>query len=245
MFKKGIRVRRLLTLAVFGIVWFYRDYKATAFDEQEREAQEVLSKEQDHKQRQKQESDQREMMGLLARIDLEQRKSNASVTPEEIDAEEARLWSKDAKADGATLTDDVEEFTHLLDRVSMPSDERKQWMDSAAKASGVAKRVADLGNAVAEATDHPTEEQAAAMQQKLAAEEKLEDEWYDANESLTAAWERLESAAQQDEADASGSASAARFIAWIGTILSALMLADWKTAFGELTSSEEEQPSAA
>ena len=69
MFKKGVSPRRLLTLAVFGVVWFYRDYKATAFDEQEREAQEVLSKEQDHKQRQKQESDQREMMGLLARID--------------------------------------------------------------------------------------------------------------------------------------------------------------------------------
>ena len=245
MLKKGVRARRLLTLAVLAVVWFYRDYRATTFDQQEREAQEVLSKEQDHKQRQKQDSDQREMMALLARIDLEQRKSSGSVTPEEIDAEQARLWSKDAKADGDALAADVEEFTNLLDRVSMPSDERKQWTDSAAKASAVAKRVATLGDAVAAATEHPTEEQAAALQQKLAEEEKLEDEWYDANENLTAAWDRLETAAQQDAEDANGSATTSRFIAWIGTILSALMLGDWTKAFGELTSREEEQPSVA
>ena len=247
MFKNGVSPRRLLTLAVFGVVWFYRDYKATAFDQQEREAQEVLSKEQDHKQRQKQESDQREMMGLLARIDLEQRKSNGTVTPEEIAAEQARLWSKDAKADGGALADDVEEFTGLLERVSMPNDERKQLTDSATKASDVAKRVATLGNDVeqAGATQHPTEQQAAALQQRLKEEENLEDEWYQANENLTAAWGRLESAAQQDAEDASKSAGTSRFVAWIGTVLSALMLGGWTKAFGELSSSEEEQSSAA
>ena len=99
----------------------------------------------------------------------------------------------------------------------MPSVERKQLMDSATKASDVAKRVATLGNDVEQAgtTEHPTEQQAAALQQRLKEEENLEDEWYQANENLTAAWGRLESAAQQDAQDASRSAGTSRFVAWI------------------------------
>jgi hypothetical protein len=215
MFKKGGIGRQLLTMALIAIPWFFRDQFATSLDEEAREAQQVLSEKGDHEQRQQQNRDNREVMSLLARIDLKQR-TNTEIK-KDIEAEEARLWSKDAKDDGKLLGGDVAAFKNLLPRVSMGDDRerRKEMVDIATQAETVAKRL--------EAFNPETEETDSTSQAIT-----LQNDFDNADIGLRQAWKDLEEEAQKDQQNASAAATTARIIAWVCTAIGALVVGDWK-----------------
>jgi hypothetical protein len=214
MFKKGGIGRRLLTFALIAIPWFFRDQFATSLDEEAREAQQVLTEKGDHEQRQQQNSDNREVMRLLARIDLKQRTNTEN--QEDIEAEEARLWSRDAKDDGKLLGDDVAAFKKLLQRVPMGDDveKKKEVEEIAAHADAVAKNLRGFDSLAV--TDGPS--QAITLQNDFAG----------ADLDLRQAWKVLDEEAQKDQENASAAATTARFIAWVCTALGALVVGDWK-----------------
>jgi hypothetical protein len=215
MFNKGGIGRRLLTMALIAIPWFFRDQFATSLDEEAREAQQVLSEKGDHEQRQQQNSNNREVMSLLSRIDLKQRTNTENKA--DIEAEEARLWSKDARDDGKLLEDDVAAFKKLLPRISAGDDQarRKEMEEIAAHAETVAKKL--------EAFDPGTEETDSTGQTII-----LQNDFDQADISLRLAWKDLEEEAQKDQQNASATATTARIIAWVCTAIGALVVGDWK-----------------
>ena len=215
MFKNGGIGRRLLTMTLIAIPWFFRDQFATSLDEEAREAQQVLSEKGDHEQRQQQNSNSREVMSLLARIDLRQRTNTENKA--EIEAEEARLWSKDARDDGKLLGDDVAAFKKLLPRISAGDDQdgRKEMEEIAAHAETVARKL--------EAFDAGTEETDSTGQTIT-----LQNDFDQADISLRQAWKGLEEEAQKDQQNASATATTARIIAWVCTAIGALVVGDWK-----------------
>src|SRR5664279_4700334 len=186
MFNKGGIGLRLLTMALIAIPWFFRDQFATSLDQEAREAQQVLTEKGDHEQRQQQNSNNREVMRLLARIDLKQRTNTEIDT--DIEAEEARLWSKDAKDDGKLLGDDVSAFKKLLLRVSMGGDQerRKELEEIATKAETVAGKI-EAFNPVTEETD--------STGQAIT----LQNDFDQADIGLRQGWKYLEEEAQKDQ----------------------------------------------
>ena len=215
MFKKGGIGLRLLTMALIAIPWFFRDQFATSLDEEAREAQQVLSEKGDLEQRQQQNSNSREVMSLLARIDLKQRTNTENKA--DIEAEEARLWSKDAKDDGKLLGDDVAAFKKLLPRISAGDDQdrRKEMEEIAAHAETVAKKL-EAFSADPEETD------------STGKTITLQNDFEQADISLRQAWKDLEEEAQKDQQNASATATTARIIAWVCTAIGALVVGDWK-----------------
>jgi hypothetical protein len=218
--KVGGVVRQLLTMAFIVIPWFFRDQYATTLDEQAREAQQVLSEKGDHEQRQQQNSSTREVMRLLARIDLNQRKS-VETTPDEIDAEEARLWSNDSKDNGKALEDDVKAFDGLLPRVSLGDDQNKmrEMEGIATNADAVAKKL-EVFELTAGGMDN--------TRQAI----KLQGDFEQADIRLREAWKDLEVAAQKDQEDASAAAKTSRIIAWVCTAIGAAMAGGLKKFLG-------------
>jgi hypothetical protein len=185
-------------MALIAIPWFFRDQFATSLDEEAREAQQVLTEKGDHEQRQQQNSNNREVMSLLARIDLKQRTNTENKA--DIEAEEARLWSKDARDDGKLLGDDVAAFKKLLPRVSAGDDQerRKEMEEIAAHAEAVARKL-EAFNAETEDTD--------STNQTIT----LQNDFDQADLGLRQAWKDLEEEAQKDQQNAG-----------------ALVLGDWK-----------------
>lgn len=224
MLNKFGGVRRIAVLALFGAVWFFRDWAATTFDQQEREAQQVISEKAEHQQRQAQNADQRQVLKLLSFIALEQGKMSGSVSDEQAEAAEARLWSKEAKDAGVAMVADVTAFRNLLARVEN-DPKRKDHEDLATEAEGVAGRLKN---------QKPLDED-----DDVAAVEALEDEWIKVDAKLGTAWDELELAAQTDQANASGTASFSRMVAWIGSIISALLMGDWSKALTTVTGGTE------
>jgi hypothetical protein len=202
-------------MALIAIPWFFRDQFATSLDEEAREAQQVLTEKGDHEQRQQQNSNNREVMSLLARIDLKQRTNTENKA--DIEAEEARLWSKDARDDGKLLGDDVAAFKKLLPRVSAGDDQerRKEMEEIAAHAEAVARKL-EAFNAETEDTD--------STNQTIT----LQNDFDQADLGLRQAWKDLEEEAQKDQQNASATAATARVIAWVCTAIGALVLGDWK-----------------
>jgi hypothetical protein len=227
MFKKGGIGRRLLTMALIAIPWFFRDQFATSLDEEAREAQQVLTEKGDHEQRQQQNSNNREVMSLLARIDLKQR-TNTEIKAD-IEAEEARLWSKDAKDDGKLLEDDVTAFKKLLPRISMGDDleRRKEMEEIATHAETVAMKLESL-NATTEETD--------STNQTVT----LQNDFDQADIGLRQAWKDLEEEAQKDQQNASAAATTARSIAWVCTAIGALVVGDWKKFLAGFTGGDDQ-----
>ncbi len=221
------RVRRLAMVALFAAGWFFRDWAATGFDQQARDAQQVLSEKAEHTQRQQQNSDQRQILSLLKRIELEQRKLSPGVTQSEIDVKEAKLRVKEVKEEGKALSDDANAFLALLPRVE-GNGKRAQHEKIAKNAVAIAQKVTSL--------EEPTGAQ--SMEQEDALEDKLEDlldESLNATWDLGDAWDELETAAQKDQEEASSTAQTSRAVAWIGTLISALLAGDWTKALGMLT----------
>jgi hypothetical protein len=227
MFKKGGIGWRLLTMALIAIPWFFRDQFATSLDEEAREAQQVLTEKGDHEQRQQQNSYNREVMSLLARIDLKQR-TNTEVKAD-IEAEEARLWSKDAKDDGKLLEDDVTAFKKLLPRISMGGDleRRKEMEEAATHAEAVAKEL-EAFNAETAETD--------STNQTIT----LQNDFDQADIGLRQGWKDLEEEAQKDQQNASATATTARMIAWVCTAIGALVVGDWKKFFAGFTGGDDQ-----
>jgi hypothetical protein len=227
MFKKGGIGRRLLTMALIAIPWFFRDQFATSLDEEAREAQQVLSEKGDHEQHQLQNSNNREVMSLLARIDLNLTTKTES-NPDDINAKGARFWSEEAKADGKLLEDDVASFNKLLPRVSMGDDQkkRKEMVDIAAHADTVAKEL--------EVFVPPTETEGTGQAITL------QDDFATADNDLRLAWKDLEEAAQKDQQDASAAATIARVIAWVCTAIGALVVGDWKKFLAGFTGGDDQ-----
>jgi hypothetical protein len=230
MFKKGGLGRKLLTMALILIPWFFRDQLATSLDEEAREAQQVLTEKGDHEQRQQQNSNNREVMSLLARIDLKQR-TNTEINTD-IEAEEARLWSKDAKDDGKLLGDDVSAFKKLLLRVSMGDDQerRKELKEIATKAETVAGKL-EAFNPVTEETD--------STGQAIT----LQNDFDQADIGLRQGWKYLEEEAQKDQQNAGAAATTARIIAWVCTALGALVVGDWKKLISGFTGGDDQTDS--
>lgn len=231
MFKKGGIGRRLLTMALIAIPWFFRDQFATSLDEEAREAQQVLSEKGDHEQHQLQNSNNREVMSLLARIDLNLTTKTES-NLNDINAKETRFWSEEAKADGRLLEDDVASFNKLLPRVSMGDDQkkRKEMEDIATHAGAVAKELEVFDPTTAE-----TESTKPASQ--------LQDDFDKADLDLRQAWKDLEEAAQKDQEDASAAAKISRIIAWVCTAIGALVIGDWKKFLTGFTGGDDQADS--
>ncbi len=213
-------------MALVAIPWFFRDQFATSLDEQAREAQQVLTEKGGHEQRQLQNSNNREVMSLLARVDLALR-TKSETSAEEINAEEARLWSEDAKEDGKLLEDDVSAFDKLLPRVSVGDGEKKEMVDIATRADAVAKKLKAF-DPKAEVTENPSP----AIQ--------LQNDFDKADIDLRQAWKGLEQAAQTDQEDATAAAKISRIIAWVCTAIGALLLGDWKRFLAGFAGGEEQ-----
>ena len=230
MFKKGGIIRKLLTMALIVIPWFFRDQFAASLDVQAGEAQQVLTEKGDHEQRQQQNSNNREVMRLLARIDLKQRTNTEIDT--DIEAEQARLWSKDAKDDGKLLEDDVAAFKKLLSRVSMGDDQenRKRLEEIAEQAETVAKKLEALSPETGE-----TDTKSPAI--------TLQNDFDQADIGLRQAWKDLEVEAQKDQQNASATATTARIIAWVCTAIGALVVGDWKKLLAGFTGGDDETDS--
>jgi hypothetical protein len=178
-------------------------------------------------QRQQQQSDNREVMSLLARIDLRQRTNTENKA--DIEAEEATLWSKDAKDDGKLLGDDVAAFERLLPRVSLGDDvqKRKELEEIAAHAETVAKKLQAF-DAETQGTD--------STGQVIT----LQNDFEQANLGLRQAWKDLEEEAQKDQQNASAAATTSRIIAWVCTAIGALVVGDWRKFFAGFTGGDDQ-----
>lgn len=238
MFKIFGRVRRLAVLALLGSVWFFRDSAATAFDQQARDAQQVISEKFEHEQHQQQSSDQKEVIGLLSRILLEQARNNPNYSAEQVATDEDQLIRREAHEASSALSEDAEALKRLLPRVEGDAKKMDDHMKTAEKAIALAK---EIQSAVSNEQSQPQKEGEAAGRDV----KQLLEEWEEVSGKLGVAWTDLEASARHDQEDANDTASLSRAVAWIGSLISALLVGDWRKAFGMVTSGGNPEENAA
>jgi len=205
------RFWKLIPLLLIGVAWFFRDNTSVQLDEHAKVVQQVQAEQASHEALEQENADQRESLRLLAKVELNQRKTGGEITEEEADQEEEEQIVDSAYADGLALQRSAITFNNLLKQVNMEESVRSGLQKDADEAIQAGDKYSKLSK------DTTVDDFEGAYKAFDAADGKLSDDY-----------NTLSGLADQDIQRSTGYASFCRYLAWICTLLGAAVTGDWK-----------------
>lgn len=231
--KRASRWLRILSLALMAGAWIAKDFVAASLDEARDEAQQVLTQKEAHESRQEQSRKQNEADRLLTSIearlrireDADKRQDELKELIEELNV---ALELKSFEEEGDLLEANANTLKTLGGQIALEANKRLTLMKVADEEMETGKELVALAAALGgkkpdELTDQD-EEKAEALATKY---EK-------SNRKLSEEYEVLHKAAEDARDQSAEWAKVFRSIAWLSTLLAAMMVGDWrKVLLGE------------